>query len=254
MKTGVVSTYRKDIEMKNTNKRTRLSSADYKNFAIDLCSNKTIKDIAKKYNITTNYVDNYRYCVRALNNKKDLKNNGRWSKEIISYLKTYLIENKVEIKDKVKRRFNYDVRQFAIDICNNEDTEAMSEFYGVSLRTIQCYKNFAKAALNSEGSKIEEKIYATLSKEVKAQIKSLLQNNKYSNSLKYTWENYKPKQVGPNTHTYQRENNIKPLPVSEIVAPKLDLNNCSKKEAPVSEIIGLLQSVLNSIQDLIQKL
>lgn len=158
-----------------TYKRNRLDKSRYEDFAIALCNNEPVEAIAKKFNVSIGYVKNYKTYVKALVLKTPIKrNDSRWSKVILKYLEKYTTEASYTPEAK-KGPIKYNVKQFAIDICNNEDNTAMAEFYGMSINTIQCYKNFAKAALNSEGSEIEEKIYTTLNKQVKAHIKNLLQ-------------------------------------------------------------------------------
>lgn len=238
-------------------KRITIEQSRYQEFALAICSNTTLIDIVQNFNVTKHYVNRYIYYANELAIKgysealaEKVLNRHSLSRDIAKAIDELIINGKykrplIAIKTRIK-----DAETFAKDICNNENNEDIAEIYNINIRTVEGYKRYIKAALNSDASKIEDKIYKSLNKAIINYIKELIQNNKYSKDFKYNREGYKPKQIGPNKHSYTMQNaNIEPMQ-----QPELKLPEHINKHANTKDVVDLLSNMLEVVKDLLKKL
>lgn len=247
----------------------RISTEHAQAFALAVCSNTPIQTIMREFGVSNTTISKYLAYINAkLNNKIIGPQRVRiLNKLIVSHIDTLLAQNKYTRQNIKTRIASKDFYTFAMDICNDEADKDIAALYGVAIGTVLSYKFYAKAVI-SGNKDLGLKIYKTLNKAIVKYINDIVENNKYTKKLTYkSKDKLGPEQIGPNQEKYvSGVANMKPLPILEIV-PKLDLNSCAintltpveqpkpeKEDVPVSEIIRLLQSALNSIQDLIQKL
>lgn len=160
-----------------------------------------------------------------------------------------------------------DYGYFVSCICRNIPNEQIVEEFGVSYKTTMTYKSYAKAVASGNRD-LGLKIYKNLNKGIVEKIDEYIDTGMLTNLAYKSKKKIGPEQTGPKPriHAKQTLEELKTKPTVQIV-PKFDLNagaintlptpkqpEPAKEDVPVKEIVGLLQSTLESIQTLLEKL
>lgn len=161
-----------------------------------------------------------------------------------------------------------DYTYFALCICQNVPSQQIMQEFGIARRTVTAYRGYAKAVISGNRD-LGRQIYRTMSKGIADKIDEAIALGKASKNLVYmSKKKTGPEQVGPKPRSRAKQTleELKTRPAVQIV-PKFDLNpgaintlptpkqsEPAKEDVPVKEIVGLLQSTLESIQTLLEKL